>query len=119
MDKARQRALIRTVKAEIISSLPRRRKITNSFVPDDPLDMEPEGIYTSAFTNGRKLRIWEFTLGATMWLGWIFIGIYFWWFTEVPTSDYVIGTTVWTIIFLFSLLGIPVVRAIMEIKNKI
>ena len=81
--------------------------------------MEPDGIYTSAVTKGRKLRIWEFTLGAVMWLGWFLIGIYFWWFTEVPTSDYVVGTVVWTIIFLFSLLGIPIVRAIMEIKNKI
>jgi hypothetical protein len=44
------------------------------------------------------------------WVGWLSWGVYTWWFVDRTLRDFVIGVVVWSAAFLFSVVGIPLVR---------
>lgn len=118
MDKPRKKAFVRTISTEIYSSLPGKRRISPSLIPVDHLDIDSGAISTSAVTEGRIIRNWEFVVGTGLWLGWLVFGTYFWWFTDVPTLHFILPPFLWIFILGFSIFGIPIVRALLEIKNK-
>lgn len=111
--------LARAILAEVITSLPGRRKPSQYEPPEDPLDLIGESIYTGAFNTGKRIRIWERGIGLILWLSWFGFGIYFWWFTNVPIIDYVIGVVVWGLVFMFTILGIPITRAILRNREQL
>lgn len=113
-----RRSLLRMILHEVLSSLPGRRKFTLLEPPEDPFDLFGQGIYTGALNTKRMLRMRDRVLGLSLWLTWFGLGVYFWWFTEVPLNDYLIGTFVWGLIFVFTVLGIPITRAIFRFRNQ-
>jgi hypothetical protein len=119
MVKAARHSLLKAILIEIFSSLPGLRRPTAYEPPEDPLDFSSESIYTGAQNLGKRIRIWERLLGITLWLLWFGFGIFFWWFTEVPILDYIIGVIVWGLIFLFTVVGIPITRAVLRHRERI
>lgn len=105
---------LRLILKEITSSLPGRRKPNSFETPDDPLDYFSNEIYTGSSNSGSYLRIWERFTGVVLWSLWLGLGFYFWWFTEVPIRDYIIGTILWGTIFAFTVVGIPITRAVLK-----
>jgi hypothetical protein len=118
MSKLANPRVIRAILTEILSSLPGRHKRALSSEPDNPVDFRAEGVYTGALNHDQQIRVWEKVLGLLFWFGWFGFGVYFWWFTDVPLLDYLIGTAVWTVIFIFTLIGIPVVRVILREREQ-
>lgn len=111
-------SLARLVLHEVLSSLPGRRRLTQQEPPEDPFDLFSQGIYTGALNSEKMIKIRDRFLGIFLWIAWFGLGVYFWWFTEVPLGDYIIGTLVWGLIFIFTLIGIPVTRAIFRYRNQ-
>ena len=114
MEQQAKPGLLRLILIEIVSSLPGRHKLTAFEPPEDPLDYFSNQIYTGSSNFGSHLRIWERLIGALLWSLWFGLGFYFWWFTEVPARDYIIGTILWAAIFTFTVVGIPITRAILR-----
>ncbi|CAB4568445.1 unannotated protein [freshwater metagenome] len=111
-------SLLRLILHEVLSSLPGRRKFTQLEPPEDPFDLLNQSIYTGALNTKIMLKLRDRVLGLFLWIAWFGLGVYFWWFTEVPLFDYLIGTLVWGLIFIFTVLGIPITRAIFRFRNQ-
>lgn len=110
--------LFKAILVEIYSSLPGVRRPTEYEPPEDPLDLTSENIYTGALNVGKRIRVWEQLLGVLLWLLWFGLGVYFWWFKNVPLLDYIIGVIVWGAIFLFTIVGIPVTRVMLRNRER-
>lgn len=119
MAKSRLIQLSRAIIKEIITGLPGRHRGTSFKEPENPLDFQVQRVFTGAINHDKQVRVWERFLGTISWFAWFGFGIYFWWFTSVPILDYVIGVVVWTFIFLFTLIGIPIFRVILREREKI
>lgn len=111
-------SLFKLILSEVFSSLPGRRRLTQQEPPEDPFDSFTQNVYTGALNTGKLLKPRERLLGLALWLSWLGFGLYFWWFTEVPSNDYLIGTVVWGLIFLFTIFGIPITRAIFQHRKQ-
>lgn len=119
MATPRWMSLCRLIIKEIVTGLPGRHRGTSLAEPENPLDMQAQQIFTGALNLNKQIKFWERLLGIVFWFAWFGFGIYFWWFTNVPLVDYVIGVVVWTLIFLFTVIGIPVFRVILRERENV
>lgn len=54
----------------------------------------------------------DYFFGIVSWVAWFSWGIYLWWFTATPMFEYAVGVVVWVSVFLFSIIGVPIVRRV-------
>jgi hypothetical protein len=57
-------------------------------------------------------------LGIFFWVAWLAWGVYTWWFVERTITDFVVASVVWTAAFIFSVVGIPIVRQMVRNQRR-
>ena len=67
-------------------------------------------VETGAANPGALTSAGHRLMGLLFWVGWLSWGVYTWWFVDRTLRDFVIGVVVWSAAFLFSVVGIPLVR---------
>jgi len=103
---------------EMRSSLPGRHQHTNLPKPEDPTDPGYDAIETGS-DDPSDLTSWpDRLIGVVFWLAWFGIGVYTWWFTDARLSDYVIATVLWLAIFIFAIIGVPLVKMTARNRNR-
>jgi len=102
---------------ELRSELPGQHHRSTQPEPIDPQVPERDTIATGQEQTGHELSLWYWILGLGAWLTWFGIGIYAWWFTNASLADYVIASVIWILIFIFAVVGVPIVRTVARNRN--
>jgi hypothetical protein len=101
----------RRVLHEIRTSLPGQHVHTSASEPES--DNGPRcDVHTGQDDVSALVSPRHRLLGIAFWFAWLAWGVYTWWFVDRAIADFVIATVVWTGAFIFSVIGIPVVRQI-------
>lgn len=95
---------------EVVTALPGRRRRTSQPEPE----LGPRETARVISTGSDDLKALHSPghrlIGLVFWVGWFSWGVYTWWFVDRALTDFVIGVVVWTGAFVFSVVGIPLVR---------
>lgn len=94
---------------EIRTSLPGQHIHTAASEPESG-NGPGSPIYTGQGDVGALASPAHRVLGIFFWVAWLTWGVYTWWFVERTITDFVVASVVWTGAFIFSVVGIPIVR---------
>jgi hypothetical protein len=95
---------------EVVGSLPALHRPTTHLPPDD---LEPEvfrEICTGEDTGGVVSNLGHTVLGLVSWVLWLVWMIYLWFFIDSPFTDLWIAFVIWFVVFVITILGIPIMR---------
>jgi hypothetical protein len=95
---------------EVVTALPGRRRLTSQPEPERDRPETSVVISTGSDDVAALSSVGHRLIGLVFWVGWFSWGIYTWWFVDRAITDFVIGVVVWTGAFVFSVVGIPLVR---------
>lgn len=108
--RRRTAGLASLVIREVVTALPGRRRRTSQSEPERARPEPTRLIVTGSDDVAALSSIGHRFIGLLFWVGWFSWGVYTWWFVDRAITDFVIGVVVWTGAFIFSVVGIPIVR---------
>jgi hypothetical protein len=94
---------------EIRSALPGTHEHSHFSEPENP-NMTVHEIATGFRSGEPLLRKRDYFFGILSWVVWVSWGIYLWWFSDTVLFEYIFGVLVWLVVFIFSVVGVPLVR---------
>lgn len=109
---------IKSVMLEVKSSLPGRHQPTQLGLPEDPLDPGYDAIGTGDSKSYKISSLSDFFVGGFFWAIWIGFGVHNWWFAKANFTDFIIVSIGWLIIFLFTIIGVPMFRVYSRDRYK-
>jgi hypothetical protein len=95
---------------EVVSSLPVLHRPTAHLPPDD---LEPEGfreISTGEDSGGVVSNRRHTILGLVSWVLWLWWLIYLWFLIDSPFTDLWIAFAIWFVVFVATIVGVPIMR---------
>ncbi|CAB4572545.1 MAG: hypothetical protein F2621_03715 [Actinobacteria bacterium] len=95
---------------EVVTSLPGRHRRTSQAPPERETPSGGRVVETGADNPAALTSAGHRLIGALFWVGWFSWGVYTWWFMDRSLRDFVVGVVVWSAAFVFSVVGIPLVR---------
>jgi hypothetical protein len=105
-----QSGFFRQVLAEVVTSLPGYHPKTTKLPPEELPEEILFAIQTGANNPQALNSIGHKFVGIIFWIAWFGWGIYVWWFTGALLAEFLIATAIWIGAFLFTIIGVPLVR---------
>jgi len=102
---------------EVTSSLPGLHRPTNQPPPEDLGPNEFHEITTGEDTGGVGPHLFHAVLGLVSWMVWIAWTAYLWFFIDAPFTDLWIAFLIWFVVFVVTILGVPIMRR--KARNRI
>jgi hypothetical protein len=114
-----RRVMKQRVLEEIKGALPRSHEHTLLKPPGNG-DLDGfDDIHTGSNQGANLISMKVKILGVLTWIAWFGFGIRFWWFSDTRLIEYLVATVLWSLTFLFSILGIPVLGAILKNRKNL
>ena len=105
------------VLVEIVTSLPMAHTPTTARPPEDLAPEAFREISTGENTNGVVTSFRHTLLGLLFWAQWIAWTIYMWFFQDAPFTDLFIAFAVWLVVFVVTIIGVPIMRR--KARNRV
>jgi len=95
---------------EVVSSLPALNRRTSQQPPEDLPPEELREIRTGEDTDGVIKNTRHTLLGVAAWLGWMLWTVHLWFFVGAPFTDLWIVIAIWFVVFVVTIIGVPIMR---------
>lgn len=114
-----KRAMKQTVLEEIKGAFPKSHEHTLLSPPGNG-DLDGfDDIHTGSNQGANLMTLTMKILGVLTWIIWFGFGIRFWWFSDTRLIEYLVASVLWGLTFLFSILGIPFIDAILKNRRNL
>ena len=105
------------ISQEIQGSLPGRHRKSQFLPPDQDLAEGFDDIRTGAKQGNQIVSISLKLFGYLTWIIWFGFGTRFWWFSNTQAIEFLVATILWMLSFAFTILGIPITRALLGLRR--
>ena len=105
------------ISQEIQGSLPGRHRKSQFLPPDQDLAEGFDDIRTGVKQGDKIVSTSLKLFGYLTWIIWFGFGIRFWWFSNTQPIEFLVATILWMLSFAFTILGIPITRALLGLRR--